>query len=80
MKDLLLLILAIYLISLIVSLIGAFFKFIYDVNKWHDKEEKAVITPSNEEAEETTAEESEVNENDTNAREHHTPTIFDTGD
>ena len=43
-------ILCLYLISLLVSMVLAFFRFIADVKKWHDKEEKVHITPSQFEA------------------------------
>lgn len=43
-------ILCLYLITLLVSMVLAFFRFIADVKKWHDKEEKVHITPSQFEA------------------------------
>lgn len=61
---------------LIVVLIGAIvsiFTFVYDVVKWHDKEEKVVIIPSAEEPEDITVK--EVEEDAGNAGEHNTSTV-----
>lgn len=46
MGELLKLILCLYLITLVFSAIVAFFKFVFDVRKWHDKEERIHITAS----------------------------------
>lgn len=46
MSELLKLILCLYLITLVFSAIVAFFKFVFDVHKWHDKEERIHITAS----------------------------------
>lgn len=75
MGEILKLILSVYTITLIVTMIGAFIRFILDVRKWHDKEVKTVITASQFEADLNEPEESEVKENDESA-EHNTSTIF----
>lgn len=73
MGELLKLVLVIYVISLIIALVGAFIKFLADVHKWHDREERVTIEPSNlEEPEEEKEEEREVIEDDTNSGEHNT--------
>ncbi len=93
MGEILKLILSVYMITLIITMIGAFIKFVLDVWKWHDREEKTVITASQFEADlnepEEVAEvneisapvdetkESEVKENDESS-EHNTSTIFGT--
>ena len=46
MSELLKLILCVYLITLVCSAVVAFFKFVLDVRKWHDKEERIHITAS----------------------------------
>lgn len=46
MGELLKLILCFYLITLVCSALVAFFKFIVDTRKWHDKEERIHITAS----------------------------------
>lgn len=46
MSELLKLILCIYVLTLIFSALVAFFKFIVDTRKWHDKEERIHITAS----------------------------------
>ena len=94
MGEILKLILSVYMITLIITMIGAFIKFFLDVRKWHDREEKTVITASQFEADlnelEEAAEvneisvpvdetkESEVKENDESA-EYNTSTIFGIG-
>ncbi len=90
MGEILKLILSVYMITLIITMIGAFIKFVLDVWKWHDREVKTVITASQfeadlnepEEVNEISApvdetKESEVKENDESA-EHNTSTIFGT--
>lgn len=68
-----------YILSLIFSMFCALFRFLADVRKWHDKEEKVHITPSqfeadlNEPVEEE--EEKEVNEDAGERREHNTSTF-----
>ncbi|MCM1004526.1 MAG: hypothetical protein NC408_09330 [Candidatus Gastranaerophilales bacterium] len=65
-----------YILSLIFSMLCALFRFLADVRKWHDKEEKVHITPSqfeadlNEPVEEE--EKKEVNEDAGERREHNT--------
>ncbi len=61
------------LIVLIIGAIVSIFTFVYDVVKWHDKEEKVVIIPSAEEAEEITVK--EVEEDAVNTGEHNTSTV-----
>lgn len=72
MGELLKLVLVIYVITLIISMVGAFIKFLADVHKWHDREEKVVIEPSNPQEPEEEKEESEVIKDDTDTREHNT--------
>ncbi|MCM1004586.1 MAG: hypothetical protein NC408_09650 [Candidatus Gastranaerophilales bacterium] len=69
-----------YILSLVFSMLCALVRFLADVRKWHDKEEKVHITPSqfeadlNEPAEEE--EEKEVEEDVGERREHNSPIIF----
>lgn len=69
-----------YILSLVFSMFCALVRFLADVRKWHDKEEKVHITPSQFEADlnEPVAEEEEkeVNEDAGERREHNSPIIF----
>lgn len=79
MGALLKLALTIYIVSLIISMIGAFIKFVADTHKWHDREERVHITKSAFESDLEEPEkpidvtkESEVIENDTERDKHNT--------
>lgn len=80
MGDLLKFAFTLYILSLVFSMLCALVRFLADVRKWHDKEEKVHITPSqfeadlNEPVEE--AEEKEVEEDAGECRERNTPIIF----
>lgn len=69
-----------YVLSLVFSMLCALVRFLADVRKWHDKEEKVHITPSqfeadlNEPVEEE--EEKEVEEDVGECRERNTPIVF----
>ena len=69
-----------YILSLVFSMLCALVRFLADVRKWHDKEEKVHITPSqfesdlNELVEEE--EEKEVEEDVGECRERNTPIVF----
>lgn len=69
-----------YILSLVFSMLCALVRFLADVRKWHDKEEKVHITPSqfeadlNEPVEEE--EEKEVEEDVGECRERNTPIVF----
>lgn len=69
-----------YILSLVFSMLCALVRFLADVRKWHDKEEKVHITPSqfeadlNESVEEE--EEKEVEEDVGECRERNTPIVF----
>ena len=71
-----------YILSLVFSMLCALVRFLADVRKWHDKEEKVHITPSQFEAdlneplkEEEENIEKEVEEDAGERREHNTPTF-----
>lgn len=68
-----------YILSLVFSMFCALVRFLADVRKWHDKEEKVHITPSQFEADlnepVTEEEEKEVNEDAGERREHNTSTF-----
>ena len=68
-----------YILSLVFSMLCALVRFFADVRKWHDKEEKVHITPSQFEADlnepVTEEEEKEVNEDAGERREHNTSTF-----
>ena len=80
MGDLLKFAFTLYILSLVFSMLCALFRFLADVRKWHDKEEKVHITPSqfeadlNEPVEEE--EEKEVEEDVGECRERNTPIVF----
>lgn len=80
MGDLLKFAFTLYILSLVFSMLCALVRFLADVRKWHDKEEKVHITPSqfeadlNEPIEEE--EEKEVEEDAGECRERNTPIIF----
>lgn len=80
MGDLLKFAFTLYILSLVFSMLCALVRFLADVRKWHDKEEKVHITPSqfeadlNEPVEEE--EEKEVEEYVGECRERNTPIIF----
>lgn len=80
MGDLLKFAFTLYILSLVFSMLCALFRFLADVRKWHDKEEKVHITPSqfeadlNEPVEEE--EEKEVEKYAGECRERNTPIIF----
>lgn len=80
MGDLLKFAFTLYILSLVFSMLCALVRFLADVRKWHDKEEKVHITPSqfeadlNEPVEEE--EEKEVEEDAGECRERNTPIIF----
>lgn len=80
MKELFFLGLSVYIYSLIGSLVLGTFRFLRDIRKWKDKEEKVHITPSQFEADLTESqEEIEVKEVDVDVEsgtECHTPIIF----
>lgn len=85
MRDFLTFALSLYVLSLVFSMLCALVRFLLDVRKWHDKEEKVHITPSQFEADlnepETTedtenVEEKEVTEDAGECRECNTPIIF----
>jgi hypothetical protein len=65
-----------YILSLVFSMFCALVRFILDVRKWHDKEKKVHITPSQFEADlnepETEEERKEVEEDAGECREHNT--------
>lgn len=71
--------LTLYILSLVFSMFCALVRFLADVRKWHDKEEKVHITPSQFEADlnepVTEEEEKEVNEDAGERREHNTSTF-----
>lgn len=80
MGDLLKFVLTLYILSLIFSMFCALVRFILDVRKWHDKEEKVHITPSQFEADlneaVTDEEEKEVEEDAGEHGKHNSPIIF----
>lgn len=79
MGELLKFALFVYILSLIFSMLCALVRFLLDVRKWHDKEEKVHITPSQFEDdlnEPETAEEKEVEEDARECGECNTPIIF----
>lgn len=79
MGELLKFALSIYILSLVFSMLCALVRFLLDVRKWHDKEEKVHITPSQFEDdlnEPETAEEKEVIEDVGECTECNTPIIF----
>lgn len=71
--------LAIYILSLSFSMFCALIRFLLDVRRWHDKEEKVHITPSQFEADlkesETEEERKEVVENARECGEYNTSTF-----
>lgn len=76
MGDLLKFALTLYILSLVFSMLCALVRFLADVRKWHDKEEKVHITPSQFEADLneplTENEEKEVQEDAGERREYNT--------
>lgn len=68
-----------YILSLVFSMLCALVRFLVDVRKWHDKEEKTHITPSQFEADLneplTNDKEKEVEEDAGERREHNTSTF-----
>lgn len=68
-----------YILSLVFSMLCALVRFLADVRKWHDKEEKTHITPSQFEADLneplTNDKEKEVEEDAGERREHNTSTF-----
>lgn len=79
MVDLLKFALTLYILSLVFSMLCALVRFLADVRKWHDKEEKTHITPSQFEADLneplTNDKEKEVEEDAGERREHNTSTF-----
>lgn len=69
-----------YILSLVFSMLCALVRFLADVRKWHDKEEKTHITPSQFEADLneslTDDKEKEVEEDVGECRERNTPIVF----
>lgn len=80
------LVLSIYVLSLIVSMIGGFFRFLADIRKWKSKEEKVHITKKQFEkdiqetetpgTDQEEKEESEVLDDEVFCSEQHTPIVF----
>lgn len=80
------LVLSIYVLTLIFSMIGGFFRFLADIRKWKSKEEKVHITKKQfeKDIQETETpgidqeenEGSEVLDNDGFRSEQHTPIVF----
>lgn len=63
MGEIIKLVLALYVLSLIFSMFVVLVKFIIDTWRWHDKEERVYITKSKFEADLKESEESEVSDN-----------------
>lgn len=76
MGDLLKFALTLYILSLVFSMLCALVRFLADVRKWHDKEEKVHVTPSQFESDlnepVTENEEKEVEEDAGERREYNT--------
>ena len=80
------LVLSIYVLTLIVSMIGGFFRFLADIRKWKSKEEKVHITKKQFEkdiqetetpgTDQEEKEESEVLDDDGLCSEQHSPIVF----
>lgn len=84
MSVLLKFVLIIYILSLSISMFCALIRFLLDVRRWHDKEEKVHITPSQFEAdlnepeteEKNMEEEKEIEEDAREHRKYNSPIVF----